>query len=317
MRRYSLYTIVFVIFIILIAISFTSIYFSITQHRKDLVETAIKEKTHLAETINETLASPIWIYRLALVPGMEKAFIEEIAGFEDVKYVRVVNSDGTIYKSSLEGEWGEIIKDPDISKVISTRREIIKDQLFEGEKVKLIIYPGYQDKTIWVAFTLEGIEGEIQGMWVRDISMIGGGTMVIILILFIVLRGMIDPLKKITVACKEVRRGNLDIKIKVKSKTEIGELAETFNKTIADLKKSKEALEEAKVGLEIRVEARTRELKELAESLDEQVKQRTKELQERIEELEKFQRLTVGRELKMVELKEEIKKLKKENKNVD
>ncbi|PJA84672.1 MAG: hypothetical protein CO145_00765, partial [Candidatus Nealsonbacteria bacterium CG_4_9_14_3_um_filter_37_13] len=55
-----------------------------------------------------------------------------------------------------------------------------------------------------------------------------------------------------------------------------------------------------------------RELKELAERREEIIAERTKELRERIEELEKFHRLTVGRELKMVELKEEIKKLKKE-----
>lgn len=39
--------------------------------------------------------------------------------------------------------------------------------------------------------------------------------------------------------------------------------------------------------------------------------QRTKEL-ERLAELERFQTLTVGRELKMIELKKEIEELKKE-----
>jgi len=70
--------------------------------------------------------------------------------------------------------------------------------------------------------------------------------------------------------------------------------------------------EESRAVLEIKVAARTKELKELAESLDKKVKERTKELQERLIELERFQRLTVGRELKMVELKKEIKRLKKE-----
>jgi len=71
-------------------------------------------------------------------------------------------------------------------------------------------------------------------------------------------------------------------------------------------------LEEAKSILEIKVRARTRELEELAHGLDEKVKERTRELEERIEELEKFHKLTVGRELKMVELKREIAKLKNE-----
>lgn len=69
-------------------------------------------------------------------------------------------------------------------------------------------------------------------------------------------------------------------------------------------------LHEAKTSLEIRIRARTKELQELTEKLEGQVKERTKELQSKIEEMEKFNSLAVGRELKMVELKEEIKKLK-------
>jgi hypothetical protein len=43
--------------------------------------------------------------------------------------------------------------------------------------------------------------------------------------------------------------------------------------------------------------------------------QRRREL-DRLAELEKFQRLTVGRELKMVELKKEIEELKRENEDL-
>lgn len=76
--------------------------------------------------------------------------------------------------------------------------------------------------------------------------------------------------------------------------------------------KKTRALEEVKAALEIRVKARTKELEELTETLEQKVKERTKELQERIKELERIHKLTVGRELKMIELKEEIARLKKE-----
>ena len=312
MKRYSLYTIVFGIFVVLILVSFVSIYFITTQQRKDLINTAIEEKTRLAATINETIASPLWFYRMALVPGLEKAFVAEMAKFKDVRYVRVVTLDGSIYQSSIEEEWGKSIEDPDIEKVIVTKKTIVKEEVFKGEKLKTIIYPGYQDKTIWVAFSLKSVEEATKAVFIRDISVALGGLLFTILIIFLILRIIVDPLKKMTVACEEVRKGNLDVKIPVISKTEIGELATTFNEMIKDLRESHAASEESKKVLEIKVKARTRELRELAEGLEEEVKRRTKEIQERMAELERFSRLTVGRELKMVELKREIKKLEEE-----
>jgi len=52
------------------------------------------------------------------------------------------------------------------------------------------------------------------------------------------------------------------------------------------------------------------EIKTLQQNLEEKVKARTRELEQRIDELERFHDLTVGRELKMLELKKEIKRLK-------
>jgi hypothetical protein len=73
--------------------------------------------------------------------------------------------------------------------------------------------------------------------------------------------------------------------------------------------------EESKAILEIKVKARTKELEELAQALEAKVKERTKELHKKIEELESFKRVAVGRELKMIELKKEIERLKKELEN--
>ena len=102
----------------------------------------------------------------------------------------------------------------------------------------------------------------------------------------------------------------------------IGETSGTFSKQLKEkqkqlIKERKKTIkayrevEEARKILEIRVRARTEELQGLTESQEGIIRERTKEIQEKLEELEKFQRLTVGRELKMIELKEEIRKLKK------
>lgn len=157
-----------------------------------------------------------------------------------------------------------------------------------------------------------------------------GGLALIFFMGFLLSGGIVKPIEKLTDLTKEIAAGKLEAKVKIRTGDEIEELAESFNRMTTDLRKAREALEEAKAGLEIKVKERTKELEEarasleikvrartieleeLAESLDEKVKERTKTLQGKVEELERFHRLTVGRELKMIELKKEIKKLKEE-----
>ncbi len=86
----------------------------------------------------------------------------------------------------------------------------------------------------------------------------------------------------------------------------------TINLFASKLKKRTEELEEIKITLEKKVELRTERLGSLTENLEQEVEKRTKELKKRVNELENFYKLTIGRETKMIELKEEIKKLKEQ-----
>lgn len=81
---------------------------------------------------------------------------------------------------------------------------------------------------------------------------------------------------------------------------------------IKDIVKKNWEAEEAKSILEIRINARTKELKALSVGLEKQVSERTKELEGKIGELKRFNKLAVGRELKMISLKREILRMKKQ-----
>ena len=121
-------------------------------------------------------------------------------------------------------------------------------------------------------------------------------------------RNLIAPLKKIIVWADKVTRGEIKEEISIAANDETLEVIEC-------LKKMHEELENAKTSLKIKIKARTRQLEEVNEQQEEIIQERIKEIQKRSEELERFQGLAVGRELKMVELKKEIKALKEKLEN--
>jgi methyl-accepting chemotaxis protein len=94
------------------------------------------------------------------------------------------------------------------------------------------------------------------------------------------------PIVHLRDAAIKIGEGTLTTKIPIETNDEIGELGETFNQM-------------------------TTKLEDYQQGLEQKVEERTKALDAKIKELEKIQKLTVGRELKMIELKKEIVKLRK------
>jgi len=243
--------------LVLILGIFASIYFSITQHKKDLIQTTIDEKIILASGINEITSSSylLWFYRTALVSGVEEVIIKEMSKARDIRYIRVVDSFGTIKQSTIAEEDGKTMEDQVYKEAIATKKVIIRDEVFNGEKLKAVVYLGYDNKTIWIGFSLANIEKVIRTVFIRDIATTSGILALIVLITFLLLRKyIIDPLRQMTLVCEEIGKGNLSVRIAVKSKTEIGKLIDTFNKMLEDLKRSNAGLEKAKAVLETKVE---------------------------------------------------------------
>jgi methyl-accepting chemotaxis protein len=104
-------------------------------------------------------------------------------------------------------------------------------------------------------------------------------------------RRITKPIIRLRDASVKIGEGKLDTQIEIVSKNEIGDLARAFSQMIEDLKKSRAKLEQ------------------YSKDLEKQVTERTKELKSKMDELERFNRLAVGRELRMIELKKRIKEL--------
>jgi len=92
----------------------------------------------------------------------------------------------------------------------------------------------------------------------------------------------------------------------------VGELEELKGGLEAKIAERTSDLEKAKGGLEVEVAKRTEELVKEKASLEQKVKDRTAELQEKMSDLEGFNKLAVGRELRMIEYEKEVNTLLKE-----
>lgn len=83
-----------------------------------------------------------------------------------------------------------------------------------------------------------------------------------VIIIIIMSRNLVNPIKNMIVSSEEITNGNYDITIIAKTRDEIGQLAETFNKMAHKLKDYTENLEQ-------KVEDRTHELQDTMKMLNE------------------------------------------------
>ncbi|MCK4548333.1 MAG: HAMP domain-containing protein [Candidatus Eisenbacteria sp.] len=91
-----------------------------------------------------------------------------------------------------------------------------------------------------------------------------------------VIQTIVEPIRDLVLGTKRIANGDLSLRVRVKSRDEIGNLAESFNQMIEDLRTSREEIEEYNRTLEQRVaertadlERRNREISELNRSLRE------------------------------------------------
>ena len=159
---------------------------------------------------------------------------------------------------------------------------------------------------------IKNIEVNIQNTWIAVVSLFFFVFVLVIILSILFVNATLKQLRNLLFAVKEIQTGKKGIRAQIEGDDELAFLSKEFNKMIENIEKSHEILEDEKKTLDIRIKARTRELTEINQLLEEKVRERTRELQQKIDELEKFHQLTVGREMKMIELKKEIKKLKQE-----
>ena len=113
---------------------------------------------------------------------------------------------------------------------------------------------------------------------------------------FILIGRITNSMKEMAEAAKEISQGNYKVKLSITADNELGQLSSSFNQMSDELEKSRQKLENYGKELEKKVEERTRELKA------------------KNEELGRFNKLAIGRENAMIELKRKLKEMEEKQK---
>ncbi len=97
-------------------------------------------------------------------------------------------------------------------------------------------------------------------------------------------RTISEPIRKLTEGARRIAKGNLDVKIDVRTSDELGELAHSFNKMASALKES-------------------------YENLERKISERTHELEKRIQELDETAKLLVRRDFELLQANDLLREL--------
>ncbi|MCX6789632.1 MAG: HAMP domain-containing protein [Candidatus Gribaldobacteria bacterium] len=253
----------------------------------------------MAHDIESGYLRGIWPYKT----------LKMVSEAKDVLFLWVVKPDGKVFWANESSTMEKIVQDP----FLGAEELKVRSSHFRNEEIKLIANPikiELKEKpwTIFLGVSLKQLKTTQKEIVLLSTGLLALITILIGFVSYYFSKRITKSLKTLANDLEIIGQGNLGHIIKIKTGDEVEDLADSFNRMSSDLKRSRTALEESKDILEIKVTARTKELNELNKNLEGKVEERTKELQKRLDELERFHRLTVGRELKMIELKKELRK---------
>jgi HAMP domain-containing protein len=201
----------------------------------------------------------------------------------------IVRDDGTIYRANDTSFMGTTALEyfPKVAS-ISPNESIYLDKESSYGIYQSNLKFGSNDWKFWYGFSTKSIDAIKKNIFINSILIITVSLIILGVSLYFLVSFFIKPIKSLLEGVQEISKGNLDYKVKVSTKDEIGDLAGAFGQMTIDLKRSKKELEEYNAKLE------------------QQVADRTNDLSQKMSELERMNKTMIDRELKMVELKKKI-----------
>jgi len=265
------------------------LYLNIRSLSRQILNKTEEEAFNLSETIRLSI-------RNAMIKDRRDEYqriIDDVAQRKGIVEVRIFNKQGMITVSSDRTKVGTVV-DKQAEACYGCHREgqearvllpsDSKTLIYHKEKQSLLglINPIYNEpscypchpKTLNVfgvldtTISLESFEKEKSQIYNRMlISGIISVALLSLLLSLLLTRVVNRPIDKLLTAIKATAHGNFDQTVSIRSHDELGELSESFNNMIFELKRSRDAIEEWTQTLERRVQERTKELQRVQDQL--------------------------------------------------
>ena len=276
------------VIIVVVVIEGIFLYLNIRSLSRQILGKTEEEVFNLSETIRLSIRNAMIMDRR----DEYQRIIDDVAQRKGIVEVRIFNKQGEITVSSDRTKVGTVV-DKQAEACYGCHREgeakvllpsDSKTRIYHTEKKSLLglINPIYNEPSCYpchpkalnvlgvldTTISLEGFEKEKAQIYNR--MMISGIVSVIVLSLLLSLlltRFVNRPIDRLLAATKNAAHGNLDQNVAIRSHDELGELSDSFNNMISELKRSRNAIEEWTQTLEHRVQERTKELQQVQDQL--------------------------------------------------
>jgi two-component system, NtrC family, sensor kinase len=276
------------VIIVVVVVEGIFLYLNIKSLSQQMIEKTEEEAFNLSETIRLSI-------RNAMIKDRRDEYqriIEDVAQRKGIAEVRIFNKQGEITVSSDSAKVGTVV-DKQAEACYGCHREgetrVLlpsgsKTRIYQIERQRLLglINPIYNEPSCYpchprttnvlgvldTMISLEGLEREKAEIYNR---MIISGVVSVVLLTFLLslflTRFVNRPIDRLLSATKKASQGNLDQTVSIGSHDELGELSDSFNNMISELKRSRDAIEEWTQTLEQRVHQRTQELQQVHDQL--------------------------------------------------
>ena len=272
--------------------SISSIQFQ--EDYRDALQTGV---VNIGENLKETIDDMLDLgFNLNNIPGLNEICKDIVYRHESVDYCFVIDTNMSVLNHNDPSYIGKVVTGF-TSLTVDSNQEVTVDMYsFNGNEFYDFALPLFDKNSKYIGSIRLGlpvdiIDAKLNQLVGKSILLLIASFVVAAMMSIVLIRSTTRPLRQLMEGTNELSKNNLDYTIEIKSNDEIGILASGFNRMAKDLKKSRG------------------ELEDYSKHLEKKIMERTKDIQTKVDELERFKKVVVGRELKMIELKNEIKEI--------